>query len=231
MSYLRGHHVARFAPFVSAGAVALICVCPAAALATTGTETVQATQADTTHVSVSLTDSDPSGTNPVNGLTFKTDGSLTSASVSGTPCSATGVGDAEYCSVTQAPGQTLDATLTVTKPVSMVNICGTTDGFVTTANTTCTDNTVNQPSAPPPPPPPPGGTTPPGPVMDCDDFFAEKGPSFPTSIDPYKGAVVSLPFLIHNAGNCPTAADTRVKFTGASPESERSGYRYLSPGV
>jgi hypothetical protein len=140
---------------VCAALLGLAGLWPAAALANTGAETIHIQgYIDATHYSATLTNADPSGTSAVNGITFNTSASaLTGASVTemGWPCKPSGVGDAQAClgSGMQSPGQLLHVVLTVNQQVSSFKVCATTDGFVTVANTTCQDASVQQPPAPP----------------------------------------------------------------------------------
>ena len=134
---------------VCSGLLALTGFGPAAALANTGSENVQITEVDASHYSVKMTDTDPTGTNPVDAITFNTtSGVLTGATVAeaGWPCSATGVGDAQICSGsgTQNPGEDPNVMLMTSQPVVDFKVCATTNFFVTEANTTCQDATVQQ---------------------------------------------------------------------------------------
>jgi hypothetical protein len=186
----------------------------------TARPSVQISQTDATHASFKLTDTDPVGTNPVNGITFNTtSGGLTGATVTqpGWQCSATGVGDAQVCSGTggQNPGQELDGTLSFSPSVpSGVRVCATTDRFVSGTNTTCQESV--QQAAPAPVTCPTGEVMQNGScvsqgVMDCDDFSVTHAPDYPDSIDAYPGQTIYLPLIITNVGNCSTAA-TSVTF-------------------
>jgi hypothetical protein len=201
--------------------LALVCCCPAAALASTGNESVQLALTDPTHVSAKLTDADAMGTGPIQLITFNTtDGSLASVTLPGSTCMPTGVEDGQLCSpVMQLPGQTLQATLTLNTAQTArlrspsrarsavrahaskskeVKVCAQ----VLEEPFMCQEDELT------------GGVTPPEvkvttpEVKDCDDLEIGLTGSRPYDISSYKGGRAYFTFTVKNVGNCGSSAGT-----------------------